>query len=99
MIKIRAGYNRRNFPAYDPTRIAPATLVGYGQLDAVDAIVNEVCWAASKIQDLDNPTAVALPADAPGELSVPLGHPATQFVEWLGFAPGGGPGAFIQSLA
>ena len=92
MVKIRGGYNERNFPDYDPARAAPATLTNYGRLDAVDAIVNEVYWAASKVQDLDNPKVVAHPADAPVSYPFLWDAPQHDLVEWLGIAKGGGPG-------
>jgi hypothetical protein len=91
-IKIRAGYNLRNFPGYDPKQTAPTTLTRYGQLDAVDAIVNEVYWAAVKNPDPDKPTVVARPADAAVSYPFLWDTPQHDFVEWLGIAKGGGPG-------
>jgi hypothetical protein len=97
-IKIRDGYNRRNFPGYDPARTAPTALTRYGELDAVDAIVNEVYWAAVKDPNLDQPTVVARAADAPVSYPFLWDTPQHDRVEWLGIAKGGGP-ADIFSLS
>jgi hypothetical protein len=96
---IRTGYNRRNFPGYDPTASTPKGPLGFGsfgQLDAVGAIVNEVYWNAAKVQDLNNPTAVSKPADAP--VSYPFLWNAHQQdrIQWLGIAQSGGPGNILS---
>jgi len=93
LIKIRTGYNLRNFPGFEtevklPVLPAPSR---YGILDAVDAITNEVYWHAVVAPDLDNPSVVAKPANA--QVSYPFlwDAPQSDFVEWLGVAKGGGP--------
>jgi hypothetical protein len=96
---IRTGYNRRNFPGYDPaaaTAKGPLGFGSFGQLDAVGAIVNEVYWNAAKPQDLNNPTAVSKPADAP--VSYPFLWNAHQQdrIQWLGIAQSGGPGNILS---
>jgi hypothetical protein len=98
-LAIRTGYNRRNFPGYDPaaaTAKGPLGSGAFGQLDAVGAIVNEVYWNAAKVQDLNNPTAVARPADAP--VSYPFLWNAHQQdkIQWLGIAQSGGPGNILS---
>jgi len=46
-IDKRIAYNLRNFPGYNPNEPAPAP-AEYARLDAVGAIVNEVCiWATA----------------------------------------------------
>ncbi len=96
---IRSGYNRRNFPGYDPaasTPQGPLAFGHFGQLDAVGAILNEVYWNAATVQDLANPTAVAAKADAP--VSYPFLWNAHQQdkVQWLGIAESGGPGNLLS---
>jgi hypothetical protein len=98
-IAIRTGYNRRNFPGYDHGATVPPGPLAFGhfgQLDAVGAIVNEVYWNASKEQDLEDPTAVSRPADAP--VSYPFLWNAHQQdkVQWLGIAESGGPGNILS---
>ena len=91
-IKIRVGYNLRNFVGYDPQPIPPATPTRYGRLDAVGAIVNETYWHAVRNPDLDKPTVVAKPADAPVSYPFLWDTPQHDRVEWLGIAKSGGPG-------
>jgi hypothetical protein len=98
-VAIRTGYNRRNFPGYDPNASSPQGPLGvgrFGQLDAVGAIVNEVYWNAAKVQDLNNPTTVSKAADAP--VSYPFLWNAHQQnkVQWLGIASSGGPGNILS---
>jgi hypothetical protein len=98
-VAIRSGYNRRNFPGFDPNASTPQGPLGvgrFGQLDAVGAIVNEVYWNAAKVQDLNNPTAVSKTADAP--VSYPFLWNAHQQnkVQWLGIAQSGGPGNILS---
>lgn len=98
-LAIRSGYNRRNFPGYDPNASTPQGPQGvghFGQLDAVGAIVNEVYWNAATVQDLENPTAVSATADAP--VSYPFLWNAHQQdkVQWLGIAESGGPGNILS---
>ena len=89
-IKIRSGYNLRNFLGYDPKATTqPPTR--FGRLDAVDAIVNEVYNFAVKHPDLDNPTAVSKPANAPVSYPFLWDTPQHDIVEWLGIAKNGGP--------
>jgi hypothetical protein len=98
-LAIRSGYNRRNFPGFDPntgTPLGPLGVGRFGQLDAVGAIVNEVYWNAAKVQDLNNPTAFSKTADAP--VSYPFLWNAHQQnkVQWLGIAQSGGPGNILS---
>ena len=95
-IQIRSGYNRRNFPGFDPNSTAVLPVERFGRLDAVGAIVNEAYWAAVKVPDLSNPTVVAKPANAP--VSYPFLWNAHQQdkVQWLGIAQSGGLGDFFS---
>jgi len=95
-IKIRVGYNLRNFVGYDPKATAPTPLTRFGRLDAVDAIVNEVYWRSVKSPDLDKPTVVARPADAPVSYPFLWDTPQSDLVEWLGIAKSGGPGGLFS---
>jgi alpha-amylase len=95
-IKIRVGYNLRNFPGYDPTQSVPLKPASYGRLDAVDAIVNEVFHLAIADPDPANPTQEAptqkaMPADAPVSYPFLWDTPQHDRVEWLGIAQSGGP--------
>jgi cytochrome c peroxidase len=91
-IKTRVGYNLRNFPGYNPNLTAPPPTAHYGRLDAVDAIVNEVFWHAVDNPDLDHPTVVSRPADAPVSYPFLWDTPQHDRVEWLGIAKSGGLG-------
>jgi hypothetical protein len=98
-IAIRSGYNLRNFPGFNRTATTPQGPLGvgaFGQLDAVGAIVNEVYWNADKVQDLNNPTVVSKPADAP--VSYPFLWNAHQQsrIQWLGIGQSGGPGNILS---
>lgn len=97
-IKLRVGYNLRNFVGYDPKQIDPVPPTRFGRLDAVDAIVNEVYWRSVRNADLDKPTVVARPADALVSYPCIWDTPQHDRVEWLGIAKGGGPdGVFSLS--
>jgi hypothetical protein len=88
-IKLRAGYNLRNFPGYDPKGpVEPPTR--FGRLDAVDAIVNEVYTFAVKDPNPDTPTLVSKTADAPVSYPFLWDTPQSNVVEWLGIAKNGG---------
>jgi hypothetical protein len=98
-LAIRSGYNRRNFPGYDPNATSPQGPLGvgrFGQLDAVGAIVNEVYWNAAKPQDLNNPTSVSKPADAPASYPFIWNAHQQDRVQWLGIAQSGGPGNILS---
>ena len=89
-IKIRAGYNLRNFPGYDPAApVQPPTR--FGRLDAVDSIVNEVYNFAVKDPNPDAPTVVSKTANAPVSYPFLWDTPQHDVVEWLGIAKNGGP--------
>ncbi len=76
-IKVRAGYNLRNFPGYDPKApLQPPTR--FGRLDAVDSIVNEVYNFAVKNPNPDMPTVVSKTANAAVSYPCPVGHPAAR---------------------
>jgi hypothetical protein len=89
-IKIRAGYNLRNFPGYDPSQpLQPPTR--FGRLDAVDSIVNEVYHFAEKNPNPDQPAATSQLANAPVSYPFLWDTPQHDVVEWLGIAKNGGP--------
>jgi alpha-amylase len=90
-IRTRVGYNLRNFPGYDPAQATPPAPGGYGRLDAVDAIVNEVYHLAIRDPDPNNPTEESKPANAPVSYPCLWDTPQHDFVEWLGIARSGGP--------
>lgn len=91
-IKIRVGYNLRNFPGYDPSQISPPPVPSqYGRLDAVDAIVNEAYHLAIRTPDPNNPTEESQPANAPVSYPFLWDTPRHKVVEWLGIAKSGGP--------
>jgi hypothetical protein len=89
-LKTRVGYNLRNFPGYDPRVITPPAPGRYGRLDAVDAIVNEVYYHATKAADLTSPIVGALLANAAVSYPCLWDTPQHDFVEWLGIAKNGG---------
>ncbi len=97
-IKIRAGYNLRNFLDFDPNVTAPQPPARYGRLDAVDSIVNEAFWATVKNQDLDHPTVVSMPGTA--AVSYPCLWDTAQHdkVEWLGIATNGALGESLVGI-
>jgi hypothetical protein len=97
-IKIREGYNLRNFLDFDPKVTAPQAPARYGRLDAVDSIVNEAFWATVEDQDLNNPTVVARHGDA--LVSYPFLWDTAQHdkVEWLGIATNGKVGDSLVGL-
>lgn len=95
-IKIRVGYNLRNFVGFDPKQTGPSPLTHYGRLDAVDSIVNEVYWRSVRNPDLNNPTIVARPADALVSYPFLWDTPQSDLVEWLGVAKSGGPGGIFS---
>lgn len=90
-IKRRVGYNRRNFPGYDPTK-APLPPANYARLDAVGAIVNEVYHHAVKAQDNTSPTVNTKAADAPVSYPFLWDTPQHDFVQWIGIGKSGGLG-------
>ena len=70
-IEQRVGYNKRNFPGYDPQQPAPPP-ADYARLDAFGAIMNEAYYHAAEIprqSHRDEPD-----RQRPGQLSVPLGY-------------------------
>ena len=89
-LRIRAGYNLRNFPGYDPRELAPPAPTRYGRLDAVDAIVNEVYYHSVKTADLTTPTVNTRSANAPASYPCLWDTPQHDYVEWLGIAKNGG---------
>jgi alpha-amylase len=90
-IQTRIGYNLRNFPGYDPSRISPPPGPhSFGRLDAVDAIVNEVYHLAIRNPNPANPTEEAQPANAPVSYPFLWDTPRHDKVEWLGIAESGG---------
>ncbi len=91
MLAIRIGYNRRNFPNYDPSQISPLRPpASFGRLDAVDAIVNEAFHLAIRNPDPANPTQESQPANAPVSYPFLWDTPRHKKVEWLGIAQSGG---------
>ena len=88
-IKIREGYNLRNFLGFDKSKTAPQAPANFGRLDAVDSIVNEVFWSTVKDQDLDHPTVVSLPGNALVSYPFLWDTPQHDKVEWLGIATNG----------
>ncbi len=89
-LKIREGYNQRNFPG---TNVGPPVPPPsqYGRLDAVDAIVNEIYHGALSSAARANPVANAKAADAPVSYPCLWDTPQHDLVEWLGIAKSGGP--------
>jgi hypothetical protein len=70
--------------------VAPAP-TGYGRLDAVDAIVNEVYYHAQPdASQAASPIAAAKLANAPVSYPFLWDTPQHDFVEWLGIARNGG---------
>ncbi|WZO97694.1 di-heme-cytochrome C peroxidase [Isosphaeraceae bacterium EP7] len=98
VIKIREGYNLRNFPGFDPNQTSPVPPTRYGRLDAVDSIVNEAFWRTVKDPDPDHPTVVAKPCDAPVSYPFLWDTPQLDFVEWLGIAKNGDLGSSIDGI-
>ena len=90
LLRVREGYNRRNFMGYDPGKPTPPP-TEYGRLDAVDAIVNEVYHNALAPADRSDPTANTRPANAPVSYPCLWDTPQHDLVEWLGIAKSGGP--------
>ena len=82
-IKIREGYNLRNFFDFDPNVTAPQAPTRFGRLDAVDSIVNEAFWATVKNQDLNNPTVVAKPGTPSSAIRSSGIRPST--IKWNGW--------------
>lgn len=95
-IKIREGYNLRNFLGFDKAKTAPQPPTSFGRLDAVDSIVNEVFWATVKDQDLDHPTVVSLPGNALVSYPFLWDTPQHDKVEWLGIATNGKMGDSLE---
>jgi hypothetical protein len=83
IIGRRAGYNARNLPA--------GAVAGYGRVDALGAILNEVFHQALRQTDQVSITANTQPADAP--VSYPFLWDTTHHdrVQWIGVAKNGGP--------
>ncbi len=97
MLTIRTGYNRRNFPGYDPAHISPLRPpTSFGRLDAVDAIVNEAYHLAVRNPDPANPTQESMPANAPVSYPFLWDTPLHKKVEWLGVANSGGIGGVLS---
>lgn len=88
-IKIRSGYNQRNFPGFDPKDTHPRP-THFGRLDAVDSIVNEVFRLAVKDPSPDAPLVGSEPATAPVSYPFLWDTPQHDVVEWLGIAKNGG---------
>jgi hypothetical protein len=95
-IKIRVGYNLRNFPGFDPALAVPPPPTRFGRLDAVDAIVNEVYHQAVPSAEFIPPTANAMAADAPVSYPFLWDTPQHDRVEWLGIGQSGGPGGIFS---
>ena len=97
-IKIREGYNLRNFLDFDPKVSTPQPPARFARLDAVDSIVNEAFWATVKDQDLNNPTVAARHGTA--LVSYPFLWDTAQHdkVEWLGIASNGKVGDSLVGL-
>ena len=90
LLKIREGYNRRNFAGYNPDQPTPPP-TSYGRLDAVDAIVNELYHHALPVAARTDPTVNSKPANAPVSYPFLWDTPQHDLVEWLGIAKSGGP--------
>ena len=86
MIERRVGYNRRNFPGYDPERPAPPP-DDYARLDAFGAIINEVYYHAQKSPG--NPVATSKPANSPVSYPFLWDTPGQNIVQWVGLKNGG----------
>ena len=93
MIGIRVGYNRRNFPGYDPAQPAPPP-ADYGRLDALGAIVNEVYFHAQ--ESARDPIATSQPANAPVSYPFLWDTPGQNLVQWVGL-PNGGPATLARN--
>ena len=90
MINIRVGYNRRNFPGYEPNLAQQPPPTNYARLDAVGAIINEVYFHATRAAEV-TPISGALLADAPVSYPFLWDTPQHDVVQWLGIAKSGGP--------
>jgi hypothetical protein len=95
-LEARIGYNRRNFPRYDPTHPTPPP-TSYARLDALGAIVNEVFNFARKDSVPAGDPSIVRPADAPVSYPFLWDTPGQNLVQWVG-VPNGGP-LGILSLA
>jgi mono/diheme cytochrome c family protein len=92
LIKIRTGYNLRNFRGYQfEQTVPPPPPTRYGRLDAVGAIVNQVYYHAAKAADRTSPIVGAMLADAPVSYPFLWDTPQHDVVQWLGIAKNGGP--------
>ncbi len=85
-IERRVGYNRRNFPGYDPQKPAPPP-TDYARLDAFGAIMNEAYFHAQR--SLGNPTATSQAASAPVSYPFLWDTPGQNLVQWIGIPNGG----------
>ena len=82
VIEAREGYIARNTP--------PGGSAGYGRIDALGAIMNEVYYRALLPADRITSTANAKPADAPVSIPVLWDTPQHDRVQWIGAATNGG---------
>jgi hypothetical protein len=85
-IERRVGYNKRNFPGYDPQQPAPQP-TDYARLDAFGAIMNEAYYHAQR--SLANPTATSQTANAPVSYPFLWDTPGQNLVQWIGLPNGG----------
>ncbi|QDV39250.1 Cytochrome c (plasmid) [Tautonia plasticadhaerens] len=81
VIDRREGYNARNFPPDKPA--------GYGRVDALGAILNEVFHEAVRDEQTP-PTANTEPADAPVSYPFLWDTPQHDKVQWVGNVENGG---------
>jgi hypothetical protein len=86
LIDRLVGYNRRNFPGYDPQQPAP-TPTEYARFDALGAYINEVYYHAQRSPA--NPVATSQPANAPVSYPHLWNTPGQNLVQWVGLPHGG----------
>jgi RoxA-like, cytochrome c-like/Cytochrome c len=82
VIDRREGYNARNFPAEQPA--------GYGRVDALGAILNEVFFRVLRPEERTPNTANSHPATAPVSYPCLWDTPQHDKVQWIGAAQNGG---------
>ena len=82
VIDRRDGYRARNFPTDRPS--------GYGRIDALGAILNEVFFRVLRPEDQTPNTANSKPANAPVSYPCLWDTPQHDKVQWIGAAQNGG---------
>src|SRR4051794_14753029 len=83
VIALRDGYNARNFP--------PGSPAGYGRVDALGAILNEVYHRAVPSRNRVSPTMNSRTADAATSYPFLWDTPQHDRVQWVGNVRNGGP--------